>query len=44
MADKNKSPPRRKNRYMCKFNDKIAQEYSQVRSKKGVLFSLMCDM
>ena len=35
MADKDNSPPHKKHRYMCKFNDNIAQEYSEVRSKKS---------
>ena len=36
MADKDNSPPHKKHRYMCKFNDNIAREYSGVsRSKKS---------
>ena len=34
------SSPRKKQRYLCKFNDKIAQKYFEVRrSKKGDSFA-----
>ena len=36
MADKENSPPRKRARYLCKFSDKIAQEYPDItRSKLG---------
>ena len=36
MADKENSPPRKRAKYMCKFCDKIAQEYPDItRSKLG---------
>ena len=34
MADKENSPPRKKHRYLCKFNDKMTQEYSEIRKSK----------
>ena len=34
MADKDNSPPHKKHRYMCKFNDNTAREYSEVRRGK----------
>ena len=38
MADKENSPPRKRAKYMCKFSDKIAQEYPDItRSKLGII-------
>ena len=41
MADKENSPPRKKtNKYLCKFNEKMTQEHSDIRrSKKGETFA-----
>ena len=35
MADKENSPLLKIHRYLCKLNDKMAREYSEIRSKKG---------
>ena len=36
MADKENSPQRKRAKYICKFSDKIAQEYPDItRSKLG---------
>ena len=36
MADKENAPPRKRAKCMCKFSDKIAQEYPDItRSKLG---------
>ena len=38
MADKENSPHRKRAKYMCKFSNKIAQEYPDItRSKLGII-------
>ena len=39
MADKENIPPCKIQRYLCKSNDKMAREYSEIRSKKGDSFA-----
>ena len=34
MSDKENSPPRKRAKYMCKFSDKIAQEYPDITRSK----------
>ena len=34
MADKENSPPHKKARYLCKFSEKIAQEYPDIAASK----------
>ena len=34
MADKENSPSRKRAKYMCKFSDKIAQEYPDITRSK----------
>ena len=39
MADKENSPPCKIHIYLCKFDDKIAREYTEIMSKKGDSFA-----
>ena len=41
MADKENSPPRKRAKYMCKYSDKIAQEYPDITRSK-LAFCKVC--